>query len=263
MPVEQIFLQCVSAMRAGKLIRRAGSRDKEYHFQDWFEQRLSETGLSYEIAGRNAYPDFRLVEHTEGYELKALTYPGRVATFDSNSQMPAGYHNRRTIYYVFGRYPRDTDGDEFPVMDLVMCHGSFLNAHTDYTHQNKSVLGFGSYGDIRMRDRKMYVVPTPFDILDGLAHTRTLIVPADHSIGEQMAHVGEVVREEARELLASYAFRLSDNELSAEFAPNPHAGRAHRFHMWRDGGDGTTPVGLRSTADRASDTVDSDDRERA
>ena len=47
-----------------------------------------------------------MVEHTEGYEVKGLAYPGREANFDSNSQVPSGLHNGRTIFYVFGRYPR-------------------------------------------------------------------------------------------------------------------------------------------------------------
>jgi len=38
---------------------------------------------------------------------------------------------------------------------LVICHGDFLNADHDYVHKNKSVKGFGTYGDILIRDRKM------------------------------------------------------------------------------------------------------------
>jgi hypothetical protein len=49
----------------------------------------------------------------------------------------------------------------YPVLDLMLCHGSFLNADISYEHKNKSFRGFGSYGDILVRDRKMYVAPTP------------------------------------------------------------------------------------------------------
>ncbi|MDQ3345019.1 MAG: hypothetical protein M3473_01780 [Chloroflexota bacterium] len=96
-------------------------------------------GEPVEVGGRNSYPDFRMVRETEGYELKGLAYPGRDATFDSNSQIPTGLHNGRTIYYVFGRYPKQPDGNEYPVLDLVICHGDFLNVTRDYEHQNKSV----------------------------------------------------------------------------------------------------------------------------
>ncbi|MDR3253855.1 MAG: hypothetical protein LBT07_02690 [Endomicrobium sp.] len=65
-----------------------------------------------------------------------MAWPGRERDYDSNSQVPTGTHNGRQIYYVFGRYPADQtiysnheDGTkEYPVVDLVICHGSFLNA---------------------------------------------------------------------------------------------------------------------------------------
>jgi hypothetical protein len=84
--------------------------------------------VNYDSPGRNTYPDFRLVRQTDGYELKGLAYPGRDANYDCNSQVPRGEHNGRTVYYVFGRYPKVPDGDTYPVLDLVVCHGSFLNA---------------------------------------------------------------------------------------------------------------------------------------
>ena len=59
--------------------------------------------------------------------------------YDSNSQIPSGYHNGRTIFYVFGRYPAIPYGDNYPVLDLVICHGDFLSADHEYAHQNKSV----------------------------------------------------------------------------------------------------------------------------
>lgn len=71
---------------------------------------MKEMSLNFEVGGRNTYPDFRMVATTEGYELKGLAYPGRYANFDSNSQVPSGLHNGRTVYYVFGRYPKKPDG---------------------------------------------------------------------------------------------------------------------------------------------------------
>lgn len=89
------------------MIRRVSNTDKEFHFQNWFKQRLKDMHLNFEEGGRNSYPDFRMVSTTEGYELKGLAYPGRDASFDSNSQAPRGFHNGRAIYYVFGRYPKN------------------------------------------------------------------------------------------------------------------------------------------------------------
>lgn len=233
MSADLVFRHCVRAIRSGVLIRRLASRDKEFHFQDWFKARLDEVGREYEVGRRNSYPDFRMVASTEGFELKGLAYPGRDATFDSNSQAPTGLHNGRTIYYVFGRYPKKPDGDSYPVLDLVVCHGDFLNADHQYVHKNKSFRGFGTYGDISVRDRKMYVVPTPFRLVTGVAHTQTLILPADVAVGREFLEVGELLRREAATMVVAYSFDLRTNELTARTVPNPGAGREHPFRAWR------------------------------
>lgn len=241
-----IFKNCVKAIQEGILITRVSAFDKEFHFQNWFQDRLSETGLNFEIGGRNSYPDFRVVKETDGYELKGLAYPGRDASFDSNSQVPTGFHNGRTIFYVFGRYPKDPDGSQYPVLDLVICHGDFLNADHDYVHKNKNVKGFGSYGDLMIRDRKMYVVPTPFHLVDGLAHNHTLILPTEIDAGPELVSVGELKREEASELIVGYTFDLKTNEIIPKKVPNPGKGRAHQFRAWRiKESPNKTPVKLR------------------
>jgi hypothetical protein len=127
--------------------------------------------------------------------------------------VPSGFHNGRTIYYVFGRYPRKSDGDLYPVLDLVACHGDFLNADHEYVHENKSVRGFGSYGDVLIRDRKMYVVPTPFRLVEGVAHRQTLSLPADTPASRDYRDVGELRRRETSDLIVGYSFDLQTNEL--------------------------------------------------
>ena len=107
-----IFAQCVAAIRDNRLIKRANRQDKEFHFQNWFLERLNELRLNHEAGGRNSYPDFRVVHLQEGFEIKGLAYPGREANYDCNSQVPSGEHNGRTIFYVFGRYPSEPDGNE-------------------------------------------------------------------------------------------------------------------------------------------------------
>lgn len=240
-----IYKQCVNAINKGLLIQRVSSSDKEFHFQNWFKSRLKESGQAFEIGGRNTYPDFRIVAITEGYELKGLAYPGRDASFDSNSQVPSGFHNGRTIYYVFGRYPKDPDGNKYPVLDLIICHGDFLNADHEYVHENKSVKGFGSYGDILIRDRKMYVVPTPFRLVEGLAHTYTLILPSDFEIEKGFVKVGELLRVEAQKVIVGYSFDLQNNQISPKTIPNANAGKEHLFCAWRLKGLPTTPVTMR------------------
>lgn len=242
-----IFKSCVGAIRAGELIVRESAGDKEFHFQNWFKARLGATEFNFDQGGRNSYPDFTVVKFPEGYELKGLAYPGRDASFDSNSQVPTGLHNARAIYYVFGRYPKDPDGDSYPVIDLVICHGDFLNADHEYVHKNKNVKGFGSYGDIMIRDRKMYVVPTPFHLVDGVAHQQTLILPSDDQPGGGLAEVGTLKRVEADELIVSYSFDLRTNDLLPQKVRNPGAGTEHDFRAWRLEGSRTDTVSMRAT----------------
>lgn len=227
----------------GKLIRRESRRDKEFHFQDWFGARLDDAGKRYDDTKRNTYPDYTLVDHPEGYETKGLAYGrgGRTTSYDANSQMPSGRHNGRTVFYVFGRYPKDVVENEYPVVDLVICHGSFLNADDDYVHENRPVRGFGSYGDVLIRDRKMYVVPTPFAIASGLNAMRTLIVPREYEAPGGFVKVADLVRREADRLVVAYSFDLTTNELEESTVENPNAGREHHFVAYRLASDPALP----------------------
>lgn len=253
-----VFAQAVQAIRTNRLIRRANRQDKEFHFQNWFKTRLEETRLNYDAGGRNTYPDFSLVRTPEGFEVKGLAYPGRETNYDSNSQVPSGNHNGRAIYYVFGRYPAEPDGNAYPVLDLVFCHGDFLNADHTYVHKNRSVRGFGSYGDILIRDRKMYVAPTPFGLTTGTAHHQTLILPSETPVGQRFEQAGNLVRVESPQLVVGYTFDLRTNVLTPETVPNPAAGREHRFRAWRLVGTGGDPVQMRAPRE-STDEGESDE----
>jgi hypothetical protein len=240
-----LFKISALAILNGDLIEREGRSDKEFHFQNWFRRRLDSLGVHYDSPGRNTYPDFRLVEHSEGYEVKGLAYPGREADYDSNSQVPCGEHNGRKVYYAFGRYPALPDGSSYPVLDFVLCHGSFLNADNTYVHENKSFRGFGSYGDILVRDRKMYVAPTPFALAEGTAHRRTLILPADEPVEGDLVQVGRLLRREADQIVAAYSFDLRTRQLETPMIPNPGAGQIHVFTAYRLASDPAEPVTMR------------------
>jgi hypothetical protein len=248
----EAFEQCVQAVQAGELIESISDKDKEFHFQNWFQKRLQRLAVHFEGSGRNTYPDFSLVEYTEGYEIKGLAWPGRERDYDSNSQVPTGHHNGRQIFYVFGRYPADLSTYEhignghrqYPVVDLVLCHGDFLNADHNYVHKNKSVKGFGTYGDIMIRDRKMYVAPTPFALTEGTTGLMTLIVPEEFDIPACFQKVGQLVRVEAAELVVGYTFDLRTNELRSERIPNPLAGTEHRFVAYRLKTQSAKPVSM-------------------
>ena len=245
--VIDIFLQCDQSVRRGRLIHRTSRTDKEFHFQDWFQARLDEIQVIYDTPSRNTYPDFRLVHSPEGYEVKGLAYPGREADYDANSQMPTGFHKDRTIFYVFGRYPRDPNGDDYPVIDIVLFHGDFLNANHEYVHKNKHVTGFGSYGDIMIRDRKMYVAPTPFALTDGTAGQRTLILPSDAEVDARLESCGELVRVETDQILVGYRADLKGKSLVPEFVNNPSSGLEHHFIAYRAVGTNGPAVTMKAS----------------
>lgn len=259
-----IFAQCCNAIHNGELIESVSAKDKEFHFQNWFQKRLYDLGLNFEGSGRNTYPDFSLVKFTEGYEIKGLAWPGRERDYDSNSQVPTGQHNGRHIFYVFGRYPADltpyadqSNGrKQYPVVDLVVCHGDFLNADHNYVHKNKSVKGFGTYGDIMIRDRKMYVAPTPFALTEGTTGMMTLITPEGFGQDERFQEVGSLVRIEADSLVVGYTFDLRTNELKAEKIPNPRAGTQHRFTAYRLKTQASKPVSMTAVAPLPLDLLD-------
>jgi hypothetical protein len=235
----ELFLACERAIERGAVIERETARDKEFAVQDWIGHRLDEAGLNYEESGRNTYPDFPLVgEPVEGFEVKSLAHPGRATTYDANSQPPSGSHHGRTVFYAFVRYPANA-GTRYPVHDLVICHGDFLNPISDYEHRNESVRNWGGYGDIMIRDRKMYVVRTPYDIADGVAGNRTLILPAGWVIPDGLKSVGAIERREADQFAVGYEFDLKVSRLRTLTEPNPNAGRAHSFAAYRveDGAD--------------------------
>lgn len=243
-----VYAECVRAIRGGELIKSVSAKDKEYHFQNWFQDRLVNLRIDFDAPGRNTYPDFRLVQIPEGYEIKGLAWPGREKDYDANSQVPSGSHNGRVIFYVFGRYPAAQAGEkEYPVVDLVMCHGDFLNADHNYVHKNKSIKGFGSYGDIMIRDRKMYVAPTPFALTQGTTGSQTLILPDDFPQDDRFEEVGRLTRTECAELVVGYTFDLRKNTLEAETIPNPTAGKDHKFIAYRLKGQGGKPVSMANT----------------
>ncbi len=232
--IVNIFLECFTAIRRGELITRQSATDKEFHFQNWFRARLETLTLNFDVAGRNKYPDFSLVQVAQGFEIKGLKFPGRIANYDSNSQVPTGKHNGREIFYVFGRYPAKPLREyEYPVYDLLICHGDFLNTDHEYVHKNKSIKGFGSYGDIMIRDRKMYVAPTPFALTKGTEGHITLILPANYAYDNRLISRGELIRTECEKLIVGYKFDLRTNDLSAETVPNPGAGTKHKFTAYR------------------------------
>jgi len=95
------------------------------------------------------------------------------------------------------------------------------------------VKGFGTYGDIMIRDRKMYVAPTPFALTEGTTGLMTLIIPESMKMDERYQEVGRLIRTEVGSLVVGYTFDLRTNELKAERIQNPRVGTQHHFTACR------------------------------
>lgn len=239
--VWDVFRSCERAVLSGEPTHRTVD-DKEFHFQRWVEQRIRGAGYEVPTAGRNTYPDFPVDGIDEAYEVKGITVASRENDFDCNSALPSGQHGGREVLYVFGRYEGGAAGEYPAVLDVVIAHGAFLNAGGGYQADNKSMRVLGSYGDILLRDRKMYVSYTPFRLLTGLREHCTLVLPEGWpERPADMVQVGAVERAEHEQILTAYHADLPANTLTPDFEANPNAGRVHRFEVWRtpDGDDGS------------------------
>lgn len=238
----KIFDASREAIARGVRTSRIGT-DKEFHFQNWVYDRIVEAGYSSPEGGRNSYPDFPIEETDESFEVKGITVGSREGDFDSNSAMPSGRHDGRDVLYVFGRYDNAQVGRENPrVHDMVIVHGSFLNAGGGFAADNKSMRVLGSYGDILLRDRKMYVPYTPYRLLSNLRGHCTLVLQETEAVpGTGYVEMGRFSRFEAASGLVGYRADLKANSLVGEFEDNPNANREHKFVVYRSSLDAETP----------------------
>ena len=54
--VAGVFRRCVMAISSGRLVKRESRRDKEFHFQNWFRDRLGEAGFHFDEGGPEQLP---------------------------------------------------------------------------------------------------------------------------------------------------------------------------------------------------------------
>lgn len=92
--------------------------------------------------------------------------------------------------------------------------------------ENKNIRSFGSYGDVIVRDRKMYVAPTPFALVEGKAHYRTLLLPWEMEAEDDLIEIGILTRREAMRTTVAYNLDNWTNELETELVGNPNGGRS-------------------------------------
>ena len=95
-----------------------------------------------------------------------------------------------------------------------------------------------------IRDRKMYVAPTPFALTDGTTGLLTLIVPEGFATDPRFQEVGRLTRIEAASLVVGYTFDLRTSELKEAKVPNPRAGTEHKFVAYRLTSQTAKPVSM-------------------
>ncbi len=151
------------------------------------------------------HPDF-VLEHQGirlGVECKSLAASSRFVdtgdglpcrtTIDFNSTVPCGQENYKgkykpfaslrgqpiTVFYALGLYGRIES--ENRLMAFLLVDGNYINR--DYAlhqqHRNLSRGGFGSYGDGRVRERKMYIFPNPLTDQDLLGRVALITEESD------------------------------------------------------------------------------------
>ena len=161
------------------------------------------------------------------------------------------------FYYVFGRYPADlspyadqTNGrKQYPVVDLVICHGDFLKCRPRVCTQKQKREGF--------RHLRRHHDPGPENVCctNPLCSDRryyrnlmTLIAPRDISRDPRFTAVGDLTRIESEGLVVGYTFDFRTNDLKAEKVPNPRAGTEHQFTAYRLNTQAHKPVSMLSRA---------------
>jgi hypothetical protein len=110
-----------------------------------------------------------------------------------------------------------------------------------------------------IRDRKMYVAPTPFALTEGTTGLATLIIPESMAPDPRFREVGRLSRVEAGTLVVGYTFDLRTNTLHAERIPNPDAGVEHGFVAYRLARQASKPVTMSAHIPALRDDSEADE----
>ena len=84
-----------------------------------------------------------------------------------------------------------------------------------------------------IRDRKMYVAPTPFALASRLDRQVTLIDLETRRFSAALHQAGSLVRIETQDLITSYVFDPTTNDIKGQKAPNPDSGKRHQLKVYR------------------------------
>lgn len=243
MSVEDVFKRTAEAIESGRPSASRGLGTKGPRFRDWFGERLDEAGQAYLRPGRGRSSDFQVVDSGDRYYSKGLPHPGRGPMYHAHDANERALPDGHNIYYVVGRYRAGTEGSQFRVLDLIMCHREFLEPIRRVS-ADSVIGGYGSYGDIKVRVQWEQPLPNPFRLLQGAANQATLILPDHYDPGPSLVQVGVLIRREPRDIVIAIVENFVAGTVTAGTAPNPTAGQEHTFRAWRLKGSSTDPVFL-------------------
>jgi hypothetical protein len=246
--VVNIFCTLCQAIRQGQnRMRPRSATDKEHFAEDWFRARLQTLGIPFQQQGRNRYPDFWVgpAGQEEGYELKALAIKSKNGQetaarkdLDFNSTIPSGQKEGKPVFLVFFLYQKADDGQTRQIHTLSVAHADLLNADPQLAdeHLNFSLEPFGSFGDGRIRNRKMYIFPHPLTLNPGGLGRQRLLVPETWQLNdERLRKVDQLQRTLAPQIITSYTISLSGaqkGKAQCQLASRAQAGEKMIFDIF-------------------------------
>lgn len=91
----------------------------------------------------------------------------------------------------------------------------------------------GSYGDMMIHDRKMYVAPTPYELTSGTGRQVTFIAPGNFTPSRSLKLAGVFTRIESAKLIRGYSFDMVSHVITPALIANPDAGKNYPFTVFR------------------------------
>lgn len=219
------------------------SSDKEFAAQDWAVANAARAGLDVTELGRHAPVDLHVGAPARiGVQVKGLTLArGRVRdTLDYSSTFPSPHHDDiPTVLAYLQLHPRLRPGGTVRthtvcVADMALVQGD------DITTQNRSVAGAGSYGDVNVRCRLMYIGAQPVALaarhgidIDGIPSL--ILEQGDLTVGAAfergLRRAGTITRPGVSRRLVSMTVFLDGSDPQPVFE-RTIAGPARTFDVW-------------------------------
>jgi hypothetical protein len=137
MTAHTIFQQCVEAIRQGVLIERESAQTKS-SISKIVSRSTHRDRLNFEARRPKFLSRFSNGATTEGYEIKGLLIPAAMLRSIQTVRFLQALIMGEVFTMCLADTRRKPDGNRYPVLDLVICHGAFLNADHEYVHKTST-----------------------------------------------------------------------------------------------------------------------------